>query len=52
MHRWANVPYFSGRGGITGPAGVAPATPAAAASFTPDLRKSDDRIAANATLRL
>jgi hypothetical protein len=51
-HRWANIPYFSGRRGITGPGGVAPADPAAAASFTPDLRKSDDRIVANATLRL
>jgi hypothetical protein len=52
MHRWSNIPYFSGPGGITGPGGVAPVTPAEAASFTPDLRKSDDRIAANATLRL
>jgi hypothetical protein len=52
MHRWSNVPYFSGPGGITGPSGVAPATAADAAAFTPDLRKSDDRIAANATLRL
>ena len=51
-HRNANIPYFSGPGGITGPGGVAPADPAAAASFTPDLRKSDDRLAANATLRL
>jgi hypothetical protein len=51
-HRWANIPYFSGPRGITGPGGVAPADPAAAATFTPDLRKSDDRIVANATLRL
>src|SRR5216684_3985845 len=50
MHRWANIPYFSGPGGITGPGGVAPAGPAS--SFTPDLRKSDDRMAVNATLRL
>lgn len=50
--RWANLPYFSGPRGITGPGGVAPADPAAAASFTPDLRKSDDRVVANATLRL
>lgn len=52
MHRWSNVPYFSGPGGITGPGGVAPADPAAAATFTPDLRKSDDRLVVNATLRL
>jgi hypothetical protein len=50
MHRWTNIPYFSGPGGITGPGGVAPAGPAS--SFTPDLRKSDDRMAVNATLRL
>src|SRR6202022_4173675 len=52
MHRWSNIPYFSGPGGITGPGGVLPATPAEAATFTPDLRKSDDRIVVNATLRL
>ena len=52
MHRWSNVPYFSGPGGITGPGGVAPADAAAAATFTPDLRKSDDRLVVNATLRL
>jgi hypothetical protein len=51
-HREANVPYFSGHGGITGPGGVMPADPAQAASFTPDLRKSDDRVVANTTLRL
>ena len=51
-HRAANVPYFSGPGGITGPGGVAPVDAAAAASFTPDLRKSDDRLVVNATLRL
>ena len=50
--RWANIPYFSGPGGITGPGGVVPSDPAAAASFTPDLRKGDDRVVANATLRL
>jgi len=52
MHRWANVPYFSGPGGITGPGGVPPVDAAAAASFKPDLRKTDDRMVVNATLRL
>lgn len=52
MHRRANIPYFSGHGGITGPNGVAPTDPAAAAGFTPDLRKTDDRVVVNATLRL
>lgn len=49
MRRWANIPYFSGPGGITGPGGVASPDPA---TFTPDLRKTDLRIVANATLRL
>ncbi len=52
MHRWSNVPYFSGSGGITGPGGVAPPDAASAGGFTPDLRKSDDRVVLNATLRL
>jgi hypothetical protein len=51
-HRIANQPLFSGPGGITGPGGVLPATPAAAASFTPDLRYTDDRVLLNVTLRL
>ena len=45
-HRNANIPYFSGSGGISG--GTTPPTPNA----TPDLRKSDDRIVVNVTLRL
>lgn len=48
-HRAANMPYFSGRGGITGPGGVPAADPS---TFTPDLERSDDRITANVTLRL
>jgi hypothetical protein len=51
-HRWANQPFFSGPGGITGPNGQLPANPVAAASFSPDLRRQDDRILFNATLRL
>jgi len=51
-HRIANQPLFSGSGGITGPGGVLPATPAAAAGFTPDLRYTDDRLLFNVTLRL
>ena len=49
-HRAANVPFFSGPGGITGngPDGqVGTISP-----FVPDLVKSDDRIIANVTLRL
>ena len=51
-HRIANQPLFSGPGGITGPGGELPATPAAAATFTPDLRTTDDRLMMNVTLRL
>ncbi len=48
-HRESNVPYFSGRGGITGPSGIqGPAVP----NYTPDLQKRDDRLIFNATLRL
>ncbi len=49
-HRWANQPYFSGHGGITGPGGFPPGSPAT--TFTPDLRRQDNRIIVNATLRL
>ena len=48
-HRNANLPYFSGHGGITGPAGV---LQVAGSTFAPDLKQSDDRIVANVTLRL
>jgi hypothetical protein len=43
-HRAANVPYFSGAGGITPPGGnVAPAG-SLVPGFVPDLRKSENRI--------
>jgi hypothetical protein len=51
-HRWANQPYFSGSGGITGPNGLAPTTAEARDAFTPDLRRSDDRLVGNVTLRM
>jgi hypothetical protein len=51
MHREANIPLFSGRGGITGPDGVPPTDPASSA-FRPDLKKHDNRVVANVTLRL
>jgi hypothetical protein len=53
VHRAANVPFFSGHGGITGngPDGTVNSSPFAPA-FAPDLRRSDDRIVANVTLRL
>lgn len=51
MHRNANRPYFSGPGGITGPNGY-PVSTTNPGPFTPDLTKSDDRLALNVTLRL
>jgi len=48
-HRGANIPLFSGRGGITGPNGAPAASPA---SFTPDLRRFDDRAVLALILRL
>jgi len=51
-HRLANQPLFTGRGGITGPEGRLPVDAAAAATFTPDLRRRDDRALLNMTLRL
>ncbi len=50
-HRAANQPYFSGPGGITGPNGL-PSPAGTADAFTPDLRRSDDRVVGNVTLRL
>lgn len=51
-HRAANQPFFAGPDGITGPDGLLPTSPAAAATFTPDLRTFDDRLMLNVTLRL
>jgi hypothetical protein len=51
-HRVANQPLFSGPAGITGPNGQLPPDPAAAAGFTPDLRRGDNRLVFNVTLRL
>jgi hypothetical protein len=51
-HRLANQPLFTGHGGITGPGGRLPQDPASAATFMPDLRRNDDRVILNMTLRL
>lgn len=50
--RWANQPYFSGRGGITGPNGLPPTTVEERDAFTPDLQRHDDRVVGSVTLRL
>jgi hypothetical protein len=43
-HRAANVPYFSGPGGVTPPGGNTGAPGSLVAGFTPDLRKTENRM--------
>jgi Putative beta-barrel porin-2, OmpL-like. bbp2 len=43
-HRAANVPYFSGPGGITLPGGNTGAPGSVVPGFTPDLRKTENRL--------
>ena len=43
-HRAANVPYFSGKGGITPPGGNTGAPGSLVPGFTPDLVKDENRI--------
>ncbi len=43
-HRAANVPYFSGPGGITPPGGNQGAAGSLVPGFTPDLRNSENRM--------
>ena len=43
-HRAANVPYFSGPGGITPPGGNTGALGSVVPGFTPDLRKIENRL--------
>ncbi|MHB8676051.1 MAG: outer membrane beta-barrel protein [Candidatus Acidiferrales bacterium] len=43
-HRAANVPYFAGPGGVTPPGGNTGAPGSLVPGFTPDLRKTENRI--------
>ncbi|HWZ45275.1 MAG TPA: outer membrane beta-barrel protein [Candidatus Saccharimonadales bacterium] len=43
-HRAANVPYFSGQGGVTPPGGNTGALGSFVPGFTPDLRKRENRL--------
>jgi Putative beta-barrel porin-2, OmpL-like. bbp2 len=43
-HRGANVPYFTGSGGLTPPGGNTGAPGSVVENFTPDLRKVENRI--------
>ena len=43
-HRAANVPYFTGRGGVTPPGGNTGPLGSAVPGWTPDLRKNENRL--------
>jgi len=43
-HRAANVPYFSGPGGVTPPGGNTGASGSVVPGWAPDLRKSENRL--------
>jgi hypothetical protein len=43
-HRHANVPYFSGPGGVTPPGGNTGTSGSLVSGWSPDLRKSEDRL--------
>jgi hypothetical protein len=43
-HRAANVPYFSGPGGVTPPGGNTGNPSATVAGWVPDLRKTENRL--------
>lgn len=43
-HRHANVPYFSGPGGVTPPGGNTGSPGSLVTGWSPDLRKSEDRL--------
>ena len=43
-HREANVPYFSGRGGVTPPGGNQGAPGSVVQGWSPDLVRSEDRL--------
>ena len=43
-HRAANVPYFTGRGGVTPPGGNTGPLGSAVPGWTPDLRKDENRL--------
>ena len=51
-HRQANVPYFAGRGGLTPVGGNNGAPAALTAGFTPDLRRSENRVTLAMLIRL
>jgi hypothetical protein len=51
-HRAANVPYFSGSGGITPPTGNVAPLGSNVTNWTPDLRKTEDRFTVAVLVKL
>jgi hypothetical protein len=51
-HRSANVPYFSGSGGVTPPGGNTGAPGSTVAGWAPDLRRSETRVTAALLVKL
>ena len=51
-HRQGNVPYFAGQGGLTPPGGNLGLPGSFVAGFTPDLRRSENRITLAMLIRL
>jgi hypothetical protein len=51
-HRAANVPYFSGVGGVTPPGGNAGAPGSMLPGWTPDLRRTETRVTAALMVKL
>ncbi len=51
-HRAANVPYFSGSGGVTPPGGNVAPLGSAVTGWAPDLRKSENRVTVAVLVKL
>lgn len=50
-HRWASVPYFAGRGGLTPPGGNTGAPGSAVPGWSPDLDRDENRVTAAMMVR-
>ncbi len=51
-HRFANVPYYAGRGGVTPPGGNRGAPGSAVPGWAPDLVKTENRLTVAMAIKL
>ena len=51
-HRAANVPYFTGRGGVTPPGGNQGLAGSEVSDWAPDLKKTEDRLTAALLIKM